>query len=223
MPIPANFTTPTRITAKKRAFSQIQDWIIDGTLQPGEKLNDADLAQALGVSRTPIREALQLLNVQGFVEMHPGVGTQVTAVNSADVSKILPPLAALQALAAELATPLISKDTIDKLRGMNENFAQSVETGDLFSALKLDEQFHNMIVETADNPYISKTVLSLQAHVFRLYFHQSIILTTDSIKEHEAILHAFEKKDKETAASIVRTNWLRPLEVFYAARGINRK
>ncbi|WP_047153062.1 GntR family transcriptional regulator [Aneurinibacillus tyrosinisolvens] len=216
MPIPKKFSTPARLSAKERAFSQIQEWIIDGTLQSEEKLNDAELAQALGVSRTPIREALQLLSVQGFVEMHPGVATQVTPVNKEDVSKILPPLAVLQALAAELATPAISQQTIDSQRNINTEFSQAVERGDFYSALKLDEQFHNAIVEVAQNPYIASTISTLQAHVRRLFFHKSIILTTDSIEEHEGILKAFECQDKETAASIARTNWLRPIDVFYS-------
>jgi DNA-binding GntR family transcriptional regulator len=72
MPVPKHFSSPMRITAKERALSQIQKWIIDGTLQPGEKLLDAELAESLAVSRTPVREALQLLEVQGLVEMHPG-------------------------------------------------------------------------------------------------------------------------------------------------------
>lgn len=71
MPVPKNFVSPVRMTAKERAFSQIQRWIIDGTLQPGEKLLDAELAESLGVSRTPIREAFQLLEVQGLVSTHP--------------------------------------------------------------------------------------------------------------------------------------------------------
>ena len=62
-----NHTKPVRTTAKLHAFNQLQQWIIDGTLQPDEKLNDIELAQALGVSRTPIRESLQLLESQGFV------------------------------------------------------------------------------------------------------------------------------------------------------------
>jgi DNA-binding GntR family transcriptional regulator len=216
MPIPNNFSAPNRLSAKERAFNQIQEWIIDGTLQPEEKLNDAELAQALGVSRTPIREALQLLNVQGFVEMHPGVATQVTAVNKEDVSKILPPLAVLQALAAELATPVIDQQTIDSLRQINTEFSQAVGEGNYYSALKLDEQFHRDIIEVAQNPYISNTIIMLQAHVRRLFFHKSIILTHDSVGEHEAILQAFESQDKETASSIARNNWLRPIDVYYS-------
>ncbi|USK35879.1 GntR family transcriptional regulator [Bacillus sp. F19] len=216
MPIPTNFSSPTRVSAKNRAFAQIQEWIIDGTLQPKEKLNDADLAQALGVSRTPIREALQLLNVQGFVEMFPGVGTQVTSVNKEDINKILPPLGVLQALAAELATPVISQETIDSLREINTKFAEAIKKGDFYSALKQDEQFHNIIVENAQNQYITNSVSNLQAHVLRLYFHQSIILTNDSIQEHEAILQAFENKNKEKAASLARKNWIRAIDEFYA-------
>ncbi|WP_077215038.1 GntR family transcriptional regulator [Bacillus dakarensis] len=214
MPIPTDFSIPVRMTAKKRAFTQIQTWIIDGTLQPNEKLNDADLAQALGVSRTPIREALQLLNVQGFVEMFPGVGTQVTPVKKEDVKKILPPLGVLQALASELATPLMTQEVIDSLRDINRRFAEAIAKGDSISAIKLDEQFHNIIVENAQNQYITNSVSMLQAHVFRLFFHDSIIVTEKSVDEHEEILKAFEKKDKAGAAAISRTNWLRILEMF---------
>jgi len=216
MPIPIDFSTPIRISAKERAFLQIQQWIIDGTIHPGERLNDVELADALGVSRTPIREALQLLEVQGFIEMYPGRATQVTKVNQEDILKILPPLAVLQALSAELATSLISKPAIDFLRNINNNFAEAVGKDDFYSALKLDEQFHKLIVEVTGNPYILKMISTLQAHVRRLFFHKSIILTSTSIKEHEAILNAFEGQDKDTAANIMRTNWLRPIEEFHS-------
>ena len=101
MPIPIDHTKPVRTTAKLHAFNQLQQWIIDGTLQPDEKLNDIELAQALGVSRTPIRESLQLLESQGFVSMQPGRATQVTPVEPEDIYNLLPPLAALQALYIE--------------------------------------------------------------------------------------------------------------------------
>ncbi|MDR3597652.1 GntR family transcriptional regulator [Clostridium sp.] len=217
MPIPSDFLTPSRLSAKERAFNQIQEWIIDGTLQPKEKLNDAELAQALGVSRTPVREALQLLNVQGFVEMQPGVATQVTTVNKDDISKILPPLAVLQALASELATPVIDNQSIDSLHDINIKFSKAIKEGDYYSALKLDEQFHKSIVDITQNPYINNTISMLQAHVRRLFFHKSIILTADSVEEHEAILQAFECRDKEAASNIARKNWLRPIDVYYSS------
>jgi DNA-binding GntR family transcriptional regulator len=215
MPIPNNFSAPTRTTAKNRAYSQILEWIIDGTLHPKEKLNDADLAQALGVSRTPIREALQMLSFQGFVEMFPGVGTLVTSVKEEDVCEILPPLGALQALATEIAAEKIDQETIDSLRELNQEFAHAVKTGNSFKGLKLDEEFHRKIVEIADNSYIASTVSTLQSHVFRLYFHNSIILTSKSSDEHEAILKAFEKKDKAEAARLAKINITMAIDLYY--------
>ncbi|MDQ0268612.1 GntR family transcriptional regulator [Cytobacillus purgationiresistens] len=215
MPIPTDFSTPQRLSAKKRAFLQIQEWIIDGTLKPKEKLNDADLAEALGVSRTPIREALQLLGAQGFVEMFPGVGTQVTTVNHDDIMKILPPLSVLQALATEIAAEIIDQQSINQLKEINEQFSHAIKTGNSFAALKLDVQFHDLIVEKADNPYITQTVSSLQPHVLRLYFYKAIILTESSIDEHNVIIKALEEKDKETCSRVARTNWIRAIDEYF--------
>ena len=216
MPIPIGFSAPNRLTAKQRAFQQLQEWIIDGTLRPGEKLNDGELAGALGVSRTPVREALQLLNAEGLVEMNPGVSTQVTEVNGEDIAKILPPLAALQSLAAELALPLITEQEIDALRKINAEFGEAIGRGDSHYALKLDEEFHGVVVERVDNPYIANTIATFQAHVRRLFFHNSIVLDRDSVDEHEAILQAFESKDKEEVSRRVRGNWLRAIDAYYA-------
>ncbi len=149
MPIPSEHKKPTRKTAKESAFTQLQQWIIDGTLQPGEKLNDTELAEALGVSRTPIRESLQLLEVQGFVKMYPGKATQVTEVEKESINDLLPPLAALQALSAELAIPNLNETVITELEETNNRFAQAVQDEDYFKALKIDEEFHQIIVDHA--------------------------------------------------------------------------
>ncbi len=127
------------------------------------------------------------------------------------------PLAVLQALASELATPVIDNQSIDSLHDINVKFTKAIKKGDYYSALKLDEQFHKSIVDITQNPYINNTISMLQAHVRRLFFHKSIILTTDSVKEHEAILQAFECKDKEAASNIARKNWLRPIDVYYSS------
>ncbi|ARD47252.1 GntR family transcriptional regulator [Sporosarcina sp. P37] len=218
MPIPTNHAQPVRKTAKENAFSQLQKWIIDGTLQPGEKLNDVELAEALGVSRTPIRESLQLLEVQGFVQMFPGKATQVTEVNPESISDLLPPLAALQALSAELSIPNLTDAIIKKLRDTNKRFAQAVEKEDYFQALKIDEKFHQIIVDTADNQYISSMLVSLQAHVRRLFFHNSIILTEKSIAEHEQIIDLMNQRNGEEVTSVMRENWLRAIEEFHSIK-----
>jgi len=207
------------MTAKERAFSQIQRWIIDGTLQPGEKLVDAELAEALGVSRTPVREALQLLEVQGLVEMHPGRDTRVQTVEKDDILKMYATLAALHALAAETAATHISAEQIEQLKGLNADFAAAIKQGQPYQAMELDEQFHNLIVDASDNAYVASFSASLQIHIRRfkyVFLAQPVSATAASVEEHTRIIEAFEKKDTALAASVMRQNLLRPMNELYA-------
>ncbi|MBP2257566.1 GntR family transcriptional regulator [Virgibacillus alimentarius] len=214
MPIPIDHSRPTRKSAKESAFNQLQQWIIDGTLHPGEKLNDSELAEALGVSRTPIRESLQLLEAQGFVKMYPGKATQVTEVEKDSLNDLLPTLAALQALSAELAIANITDQTITLLENMNERFSKAIHSENYFSALKVDEEFHQIIVNTANNAYIHNIVTYLQAHVRRLFFHNSIFLTKQSITEHKTVIQLMKKKKINEVSAVMRKNWLRAIDEF---------
>ncbi len=214
MPIPVNHAKPVRTTAKLHAFNQLQQWIIDGTLQPQEKLNDLELAKALGVSRTPIRESLQLLESQGFVSMQPGRATQVTAVETEDINNLLPPLAVLQALAAELAIPNIDEATLQLLEEKNKQFAEALHAKEFTTALKVDEEFHQIIVDSANNPYIHSMVEMLQAHVRRLFYYEKIILREYSIKQHEEIIKLLREKDAQKLAETMRSNWIYTIEEF---------
>lgn len=214
MPIPTNHLKPVRLSAKENAFNQLQQWIIDGTLLPGEKLNDTELAKALGVSRTPIRESLQLLESQGFVKMYPGKATQVTEIEKESINDILPPLAALQALSAELAVTNLTHNTLELLKKTNQQFSDAIQSENYYSALKVDEQFHKIIVDTAGNTYIQAILGSLQAHVRRLFFHNSIVLTNNSIDDHRKIIELMEIRDTETLSTVMKENWLRTLDAF---------
>ncbi|WP_156291587.1 GntR family transcriptional regulator [Oceanobacillus salinisoli] len=214
MPIPTNHEKPARQSAKDSAFNQLQQWIIDGTLLPGEKINDTELAQALGVSRTPVRESLQLLEAQGFVKMYPGKATQVTEVERSSIKELLPPLAVLQALSAELAIQNLNDETIALLENTNNRFEEAIRSENYYSALKIDEKFHDIIVDTANNKYIKSIIESLQAHVRRLFFHNSIILTEHSIIDHAKIIDLLKKEDVDTLTATMKDNWLRTIELF---------
>lgn len=219
MPIPSNYSTPIRMSAKERAYSQIQRWVIDGTLQPGEKLGDAELAEALGVSRTPIREALQLLEVQGLVEVHPGNYTKVKNIEKTDILKMYPTLAALHALATEMATTGILAEHIEQLKTINAQFSDAIENGQPYQAMEFDEQFHNLIIEVSENQYVSSFSSSLQVHIRRfkyLFLKQPETATVASVQEHAAIIDAMEQGDYETASAMMKQNLLRPMRELYA-------
>lgn len=212
MPIPSDMSKPVRKTAKLHAYHQLLNWIIDGTLQPEEKLNDIELAQALGVSRTPIRESLQLLESRGFVTMQPGRATQVTPVQKDDINHLLPPLASLQALATELAAPHMTDEIIAELEATNQQFANALKAKNFTEALRIDEQFHQLIIDTANNPYISQIVEMLQAHVRRLFYSEKIILRESSIETHAKLIALYKAKQTEELASLMTDNWLYTLE-----------
>lgn len=214
MPIPENHATSVRLTAKENAYNQIQKWIIDGTLLPGEKLNDTELADALGVSRTPIRESLQLLEMDGFVKMYPGKATQVTEIERESINDLLPPLASMQVLATKLANEKLEKATITKLEETNARFAAAIHSESFYSALKIDEEFHQLIVDAANNPYIKQIIRSLQAHVRRHFFHNAIDLTETSISDHEQIIKYMKEGNADEAAKIMEVNWSRTVNAL---------
>ncbi|MBW7459216.1 GntR family transcriptional regulator [Paenibacillus sepulcri] len=219
MPIPANFPSPIRMSAKERAFSQIQRWIIDGTLGPGEKLIDAELAESLAVSRTPIREAFQLLEVQGLVSMHPGKETRVTRIEKDDILKMYPTLAALHALAAEYSSRLLLPQQIELLKDLNGQFAHAIGIGQPYQAMELDEQFHNLIVEASDNAFIASFSASLQIHIRRfkyVFLKQPVAATLTSVEEHASIIAALEKQDPDKASAMMKQNLIRPMHELYA-------
>ncbi|GGA17303.1 GntR family transcriptional regulator [Paenibacillus marchantiophytorum] len=219
MPVPVNFSTPIRLSAKERAFSQIQRWIIEGTLHPGEKLIDADLAESLAVSRTPIREAFQLLEVQGLVVMQPGKETRVTNIEKKDILKMYPTLAALHALAAEYAAAHIVPQQIEKLKTLNLQFREAIQNGEPYQAMELDEQFHQAIIEAADNNYVAAFSSSLQIHIRRfkyVFLKQPVTGTLTSVEEHTAIIQALENGDANAAAAEMKQNFIRPMHELYA-------
>lgn len=214
VPIPENVPKMERISAKQRALEQIQCWITEGTLRPGEKILDGELAEVLGVSRTPVREALQILEMQGFVEMQPGCATRVTPIRREDVYKIYPPLAALDATAVEMAAERVTEEDIRSLRRINERFAEALGNKAFYDALVLDEQFHQTILEAADNPYLTSFITTLQRHVRRfkyVFLRKAVVSPSRSIQEHAAIIDALARRDKESAARIMKQNWLRPM------------
>lgn len=213
MPLPPNLRKVEQTSAKNKVLQQLQTWIIDGTLQPGEKILDTELADAIGVSRTPVREALQILELQGFVEMQPGVETRVTKLAPEDVPNIYRPLIALEALAAELVVPKITDAVLDELTELNRQFSEAIETSQSYAAMELDEAFHKLIHETAGNTYISSFTSLLHMHLRRLkfVFFQHFLPARTSVEEHRLLIQALRDKNAAAAVEAMTQNWLRPM------------
>jgi DNA-binding GntR family transcriptional regulator len=212
MPIPQkNEETTVRLSAKEITYETLKKWIVEGTLYPGEKLSDSDMADYFSVSRTPIREAFQLLEEQKLIKSFPGKATIVTEVETKNIEQWYHPLMALQKLAAELATEKSTSEHIKTLKDINSNFLQAVESKDIYQISYGDKEFHDYIMEITENSYILDFCDILMNHIQRLEFiffkeNTNII---ESVTEHEKIINAMERKDAFNASLLIQQHWNR--------------
>jgi DNA-binding GntR family transcriptional regulator len=182
-----------------------------GVLQPGEVLKDVEIASRLGVSRTPVREALQMLEQLGIVQILPGSKTRIAPTAPEDLSQVYEPLAALQALAAALGTRFATNDHVRELHLANEKMLAAVLLSDPISARNADDEFHRVLVRLSGNKYLEQAIEPLLLHVRRLentYFAERGP-ALESYRQHEQIITAVAANDAIAASDFTRENFLR--------------
>lgn len=210
MPIPEKSAPVRRISVKDKIYNILEGWIIDGTLSPGEKISDLEIAKHFNVSRTPVREAFHQLEMQKLIESFPGKATIVSEIQTDNLEQYYLPLAALQGLAAKLACDNMTRDSFKELSTLNNKFKAALSSKDLVMTGKYDEEFHKCIIHLSGNPYLIDFCEILNLHVKRLCFlsFQNNVAAEDSVTQHEEIIHAFEKKDCLMVAALVEKNLL---------------
>ncbi len=209
MPIPAQQSPVVRTTARERVFKALQEWIIDGTLLPEERLNDAELAKYFSVSRTPVREALQMLAEQKLVTMVPSSGTFVAPIDLHDMAHVYELLGILQANAIDLGAANINENDFTILHQINQEFYRCAEQGNARDMLHADWVFHIHIAKLSGNPYLVTYTeqLMVQAHRNEIRFFETHAHFEQSHRSHEEIIDALRRKDTERAKQIIRDNW----------------
>ena len=210
MPIPVQGENLQRLSAKNIIYQTVCDWIIGGVLQPGEKIVDAELAKHFNVSRTPVREAFQLLEAQKLISVVPGRATVVADIDLADIEKCYRPLAAIQGLAAELACDRLTEAERTALAQAQASFSAACEANDAAAAIAGDSRFHEIILHAADNEYISEFSHMMILHIQRIKYHyfHSDRMRKISILHHADILSALLAGEKERAGRLMRDHWL---------------
>lgn len=202
------FAAVTRQSAADQVYRALREKIEDGSLAPGEQLADGELAQALGVSRTPVREALRRLVDQGVVETMPGRHTRVAEAGEAQAHQVLPLLSLLHGFATESATEMLDAADLAEMTDCNERMRVAAEAGDSAAARAADQQFHAVLVRRAENPYLAMLVDVLSLHSRRLeaLYFQDKDPASGSYAQHQEIIEAIRRKDKEAACALVREN-----------------
>ena len=198
-----------RVSLREHVYRLIQQAIVAGELQPGQHIRDSELAAQLGVSRTPVREALQRLEDEGLVEMLSGVFTRVMPLDRQAAQDAFPVVAVLHALATRLAVSLLTADDITALRRANDNLVKALDTNNVSDALQADDMFHQIFVSVANNHEIRHTLEYLMPKIRRLEYAQfSSLAGHTSVLQHQSIIAACEQGSSELAATLTEQNWL---------------
>jgi DNA-binding GntR family transcriptional regulator len=217
MPLPATTAPLPRVCLNDAAYERIRDWILNGTLAPGEALRDEALAEALGMSRTPIRDALHRLEEEGLVVTAATRRTYVSEVTIKQAREIYPIIGALETLAVRLALPHIDAAALDAMCAANRDLATALEAGDPAAATAADEAIHRAFVACCGNEELIAMLSDLHCKVRRIEraFWGSAD-RTPSLDDHEAIIAALQERDPRQAERMLTKNlarglaWLNP-------------
>lgn len=186
-------------------FNTLRQAILRGELQPGERLLEIHLADKLGVSRTPIREAIRKLELDGLVVMIPRKGAVVAEITEKSLRDVLEVRKALEELAVKLACKKIKDEEIDELKKATKEFEDALKDGDITVYAEADVKFHDIIYRTTDNQRLIQLLYNLREQMYR--YRVEYLKRDDSheklLEEHQYIVDMLEKRDEKRAMEAI--------------------
>jgi len=179
-------------------FKNLRNSILNGDFYPGQRLMEIQIAQSLGVSRTPVREAIRKLELEGFVVMLPRKGAYVADISLKEIKEVLEVRASLEGLAAYLATDRISEDEIKHLEKIVKSMSKDLSMEEF---LMKDVEFHEYISKASSNKKLHSIINSLweQVYRFRVTYISDDENIANIIKEHKLILEAIKSRNSSMA------------------------
>lgn len=187
-------------------FNTLRKAILTGELKPGERLMEIHLANRLGVSRTPIREAIRKLELEGLVIMIPRRGAEVAQITEKNLKDVLEVRRALDALCVELACDRISAEELEQLEKACEEFERATQTQDTTIIAKADVELHDIIVRATGNQRLIQLInnLSEQMYRYRFEYIKDEDRHDNLVDEHRMIYESIVKRDKKSAAQAAK-------------------
>ena len=189
-------------------FNTLRQAILTGDFLPGERLMESTLAMRLGVSRTPVREAIRKLELEGLVDMIPRKGAAVARITVSDLKDVLEVRCHLEEFAASIACDRITEEEKAQLTVALKAFEQAIEDKDLRLIAQRDVEFHDVIFRATKNKRLLQIINNLREQIYRYRieyikdfgYHETLV------KEHKEILDAIFSGNKEAAEKIMRTH-----------------
>ena len=196
-----NYMKDAFLPLRDVVFKTLRQAILTGELKPGERLMEIHLANKLGVSRTPIREAIRQLELEGLVIMIPRKGAMVASITEKSMTDVLEVRLALDKLAVQLACDRITREQKVELREKLEAFEKAIKTNDVIRIAKADVDFHDVIFEASGNARLGQMVNNLAEQMYRYRFEYIKDTSGHSklVTEHKAIYDAIITGDIDRA------------------------
>jgi len=190
----------------EETVDRLRDLIVQGRLRSGERLNERVLCEQLGISRTPLREAIKLLATEGLVDLLPNRGAIVSHIDPARLAETLHVMGALEGLAGELACRHASAERIARIRALHQKMLIRYERGDLEGYFQYNQAIHLEIVEASGNAILANAYRQLNANVRRARYMANLSSErwSEAVREHEAILAALEARDVQTLKRLLQ-------------------
>ena len=183
-------------------FNTLREAILKGDLEPGERLMEIALANRLGVSRTPIREAIRKLELEGLVVMIPRRGAQVASITKKDLQDVLEVRSSLEVLATELACERINAEQLDALKGALNRFEEVLGSGDVSVIARADVDFHDVIFSSTGNARLVQILNNLREQMYRYRLEY-----LKDFSSHARLLEeAIAARDQKNAAMIIKAH-----------------
>ncbi len=185
-------------------FNTLREAILKGELPPGERLMEKTLAERIGVSRTPIREAIRKLELEGLVTMVPRKGAEVAKISEKDIRDLLEIRATLEALAVKLACKKIDAEGIQRLDFLKDEFIKAAKKRDVELIIKKDVEFHDSIFNASGNEKLIHILNNLREQIyrFRVKYIQEMTDFQVLIDEHEEIVESVKSGNIQKAEEI---------------------
>lgn len=200
---------------------RLRELILDGGLAPRARVNELELAERFGISRTPLREAIKILATEGLLELLPNRGARVASISEKELDDVLEVVGTLEALAAELACRHATDDQVAEIRSLNDRMVEAWRSRDEATYFMLNRRIHEAIMAAGANPTLSTTYATLSGRIQQARYtaHKTDAQWQQAIDDHIRMVRLLEDRDGPALAALMRQHVRGKKAVIAAAFG----
>ena len=219
-----NFDIQNHKPLREMVYEELKMQILKGSIIPGTRMMEVELAEEMGVSRTPIREAIRKLEKEGLVTIEPRRGAYASMISTEDMVEILEVRQDLEGLAAYFAAERMTDAQMENLRQVSASYDDAVKRGNMEDMIKHDTRFHHIIVESCRNKILVQMIEQLQELVlrFRYIYYDNFKRAENMPEEHREIMEGIKSGDAERARKAADVHIYR-LKQLVIEEGVQQK